>query len=339
MPRISATHSIRILVAGLCVFAIGATAWGQQGAAAQANVDPASESARRPQPAATTMIGTVPEGFVALKLRPGMLLQMEVYGVPEMSAQLRVDAEGNVTVPLGGAIQVNGQTVAQAQALIAKILAEREMIIDPQVVLDVLQYPASHVSVIGEVQIPGQIELLSPRPIAEVLARAGGTTPAAGNEIEIQRRDESGEVKVQHLLLTRDSDQAILDRALVEPGDTVLVHRAGVIYVLGAVNRPGGYLMVNSGSLSVVQAISLAGGEALQASTRWATIVRQSERRIEQIKIPLHKMETGELPAAELQINDALYVPTSGWKTAVMNGSNVLSAAAAASIYSAANRP
>lgn len=97
--------------------------------------------------------------------------------------------------------------------------------------------------------------------------------------------------------------------------------------------------MVNGGSLNVVEAVSLAGGETLLSSTRWAVIVRRQGDDIKQIKVPLQKMEKGEAPTVALQVNDALYVPPSTWKSLVINGSNVLSAAAAASIYAASSHP
>jgi polysaccharide export outer membrane protein len=117
------------------------------------------------------------------------------------------------------------------------------------------------------------------------------------------------------------------------------VHRAGIIYVLGAVNHPGGYLMVNGGTLNVVEAISLAGGETLQSSTRSAVVIRKEGNTFVQLKIDLGKMEKGSAPPTSLQLDDALYIPPSAWKSFVINGSNILSAAAAASIYAATSNP
>lgn len=337
MPRLRARSNTRnfATMASLLIACVGLLA--QQGAAVGAGVEGSDEPEHGALSNATQAIGTVPEGIANLTLIPGALLQMDVYGTPEMSARLRIDAQGEVTVPLIGLVRISGQSVVQAQATIAKALLEHEMLKDPQVNLNLLQYPTRHISVVGEVRTPGAIDLVEQRSLSEVLALAGGITTAAGGEIEVQRANASGQIESQQIALTMD--QRSLGAIAIQPGDTVVVHRAGVIYVLGSVNRPGGYRMVNGGALNVVQAVALAGGEALQASTRWAIIVRQSDRRIEQIRIPLHKMETGELAAAQLQLNDALYIPTSNWKSAMMSGSSVLSAAAAASIYSAANHP
>jgi polysaccharide biosynthesis/export protein len=309
----------------------------QRGAAVLADVDENVLAARRTQPPIAAGVNPVPEGFENLNLSAGSLLQLDVYGIPEMSAQLRIDAEGNVTIPLIGAVRVAGDSVAQAQGAIAKAFTDREILKDPQVILSVLQFPARNISVLGEVQSPGRIQLLGPEPLGDVLALAGGETIAAGNDIEIQHRSAKGETESHHVEYAQGKDPANLQRTLVEPGDTVLVHRAGIIYVLGAVNRPGGYLMVNGGRLNVVQAISLAGGQTLQSSTCCAIVVRRQGSTFVRIKVPLGRMERGDASPVPLEIDDALYVPTSAWKSFVINGSNVISAAASASIYAAAN--
>jgi len=97
--------------------------------------------------------------------------------------------------------------------------------------------------------------------------------------------------------------------------------------------------MVNGGALNVVQAVSLAGGETPEHSTRWAIVVRKQGDNYEQVKVSLDKMEKGLEKPAPLQMNDALYVPASRWKSAIVSGSSILSAAAAASIYAVAANP
>jgi polysaccharide biosynthesis/export protein len=333
-------RNVKALCGLFAFFAFLSVAGAQQGEIPNPSLlESANLSARRPQIPIPTGVNAAPEGFESLKLSPGDLLQMDIFGVPDMSAQLRIDAQGNVSIPLIGSIHIAGSTILQAQNTIAKTLAEAEILRSPQVVLNLLQFSARNISVLGEVQSPGRIQLLAPEPLGNVLAMAGGETVAAGNDIELQHRAPGGATETRHVAYAQGKDPANLQSVLVEPGDTVLVHRAGVIYVVGAVNRPGGYLMVNGGTLNVVQAISLAGGESLQSSTRWAVIVRRKDDGVTQIKIPLGKMEKGEAPPAALQLNDALYVPVSGWKTLVTNGSSILSAAAAASVYATANLP
>lgn len=314
-----------------------ASASGQQTSPiVTSNIDESGAlSTRHTQPQSPTALIPVPEGFENLKLAPGYLLQMDIYGIPEMSTALRIDAQGNVTIPLVGAVHIEGETLPEAQEIIAKALTDREILRSPQVNLNIIQFSTKNISVLGEVQSPGRIQLLTPESLGNVLALAGGETIAAGSDIEIQHQNETGAATSRHLQYIQGSDPAVLQSVTVDPGDTVLVHRAGIIYVLGAVNRPGGYLMVNGGTLNVVQAISLAGSTTLQASTKWAIVVRSQKDGFVQFKVPLGKMESGSATPVQLQLNDALYIPTSNWKAVLVNSSNVLSATAAAAIYRA----
>jgi polysaccharide export outer membrane protein len=284
-----------------------------------------------------TSIGlqAVPEDFDKLLLSPGYLLDMTIYDVPEMSTELRIDSSGFVTIPLIGGVHIEGHTLPEAQALIAQELISKEILKNAQVTLNVLQFAPKNVSVLGEVQSPGRIQLLAPEPLGDVLALAGGETIAAGNDIEIQRTASNGELKTEHVAYKQGGNSSTLRSVEIKPGDSVLVHRAGIIYVLGAVTRPGGYLMVNGGTLSVVQAVSLAGGTTLQASDKWAVVVRRQGTGFVQFKVPLAKIESGNAAPVELQVNDALYIPVSTWKAVLVNGSNVLSAATSAAIYRA----
>ena len=328
-------------LAGLSVLLLGALSpvsglCQQSPALVTANVNAGdSGGMKRPRQLTQAGVAAVPAGFEKLTLAPGYLLDMEIYNTPEMSSQLRIDAKGSVTIPLIGAVHLEGETVPEAQSTIAKLLVDQQILKDPQVTLNILEFASRNISVVGEVQSPGRIELLAPASLEDVLAMAGGETIEAGDEIEVQHPTSTGSLDSHHVEYARGGDSTPLQSTVVEPGDMVVVHRAGIIYVLGAVNRPGGYLMVNGGSLSVIQALSLAGGTTLQASDRWALVVRKQDTGVTQFKVPLSRMETGDSASLQLQPSDALYIPVSTWKAVLINGSNVLSAATSAAIYRA----
>ena len=306
---------------------------GQSSAISAANVDDtAGLSVRRP--ARTNRSATAaPEGFDKLKLTPGSLLQMTIYTVPDMSSELRIDAKGNVTIPLLGEVHIAGDTLPEAQTAIAKQLVEHDLLKAPQVSLNVIEFSGTSISVLGEVESPGRIQLLEPKPLGDVLALAQGESQAAGGEIEIQHRTDDQQFTTRRVNYAQGKDTSLLQSTMVYPGDTVIVHKAGVIYVLGAVTRPGGYMMINGGTLNVSQALSLAGGTSLQAQTKWAMVVRNQGDQYSQFKIPLKRMETGSTPPEQLHLNDVLYVPTSSFKSVMINGSNILGAVSSASIY------
>ena len=173
-------------------------AWNAPALAAQqnapsvaANVDDVTGMSQRRPLVAPTYQGAAtpaPEDISKAQLLPGSLLSMDVYDTPELSGlALRIDQTGDVTIPTLGTVHLAGLTVTQAQEAITKALIKGEILVAPNVKLNVVQFAAEYVSVLGEVQSPGRFQLIAPRSLADVLALAGGETLAAGDDIEIQR--------------------------------------------------------------------------------------------------------------------------------------------------------
>ena len=229
-------RSVMPFVVLLCVLASADVKGQQSPSAITANIaETSSTAARRPATSNEAGLLPVPEGFEKLRLSPGYLLQMDVYDVPEMSTELRIDAKGSVTVPLAGSVHLEGDTVPEAQAAIARVLIDKRILKDPQVTINVLQYSSKSVSVLGEVLNPGRLLLLAPESLEDVIALAGGETISANDDIEIQHPARTAKLSCRHVAYMQSGDPSTLQNIQVEPGDTVLVHRAGVIYVLGAV--------------------------------------------------------------------------------------------------------
>ena len=278
----------------------------------------------------------VPDDFADARITPGYLLSMDVFTVPEFSGlSLRVGPAGDVTIPSAGKVHVGGDTLSEAQAAIAKALVDQQILIAPQVELNVLQFATQSVTVLGEVQRPGRIQMLAPRSLADVLALAGGETVAAGNDIEIQRPDATGSPQLRHITYTQEQSSSRLQGILISPGDSIFVHKAGVVYILGAVTKPGGYLMVNGGALDVLQAISLAGGTTLEAAMGGIKIYRPDDGRYEEIKVPFSKVTKGKEASVELQLNDVLYIPRSRLKTTLVDGSSLVGSSISGILYRA----
>ena len=270
-----------------------------------------------------------PQDFAELKIAPGFLLSIEVYDEPELTTELRVDKSGTVKVPMIGNIQVSGMTLPQASNAIGDALKEKKILVDPQVNLNVEEYAGTEVTILGEVHTPGQSELLAPRPLDDVLALAGGTTEYAGSTVEIRHTGEDGQ---KQLVLHNRASESFKDIS-VAPGDTVTVPRAGIVYVLGGVLRPGGYLMQENGRLDVPQAIALAYGTTMAASVGSMRLIRKkADGTVQEIPIKYHQMVKGEIPPMFLQAEDVIYVPISRVKT-VLSAGLLNSAVSAAVIY------
>ena len=326
---------------GACgIFAAGAswTARAQSNnPSVDANVDDQPTAAqRRPLvPYNQYPLTLAPEDFDKARLAPGTLLTMDVHGIPEFSGlALRVDAKGDVSVPTLGTVHLGDVSVSDAQKLLEGAFVAGEILVAPAVRLSVAQLAPEYVSVLGEVQNPGRYMLIARRSLADVLGLAGGATVAAGDDIEIQHpAAKDGQASVVHVHESAHGATAKLQEVFVSPGDLVTVHRSGVVYVLGAVGRPGGYLMTDSGKLDIYQALSLAGGTSLDAARNGMYIIRPHDEVFETIRVPFSKLASKHQTEIQLRKDDVLYVPRSNWKVTLLDGSAIIGSALNAAIY------
>ena len=277
-------------------------------------------------------LSAVPENFAGLKLGPGFLLGVKVHEDPDFNGAYRIDESGEIQISGAGSVHVGGSTASEAAERIRQILVKSELLVDPRVDVSILEYTSSKVTVLGEVVGPGKYPLLAARNLTEVLALAGGTTPFAGNAIVITHGEPGTEPETVNY--SRGTNVHDVSQAVVHPGDTVDVKRAGIVYVLGAVNRPGGFVMQDNGALNLLQAISLASGTNPTASTRKVFLLRRNKDGSQiQVEIPLGKIFRGEMANLQLHATDIIYVPTSKVKAGLLNTQSLIGATAAASIY------
>jgi polysaccharide biosynthesis/export protein len=269
---------------------------------------------------------------VTLRIAPGDLLHITVFDVPEMTQDVRVSSGGEAQLALIGSIGLAGLTGQEAEEKIAGELRDRKLLLRPQVNVLVKEFASQGVSVIGEVQHPGVYQVLGPRTLLDVISMAGGLTNTADTRITVKRRRASDE-KIIAKLKTDDPESSLANNVQIFPGDLILVPRAGIVYVLGDVNRPGGFVMQDSGKITLLQALAQAGGASKSASLSKAVLMRKSAQGYETTKLHVGQIERGEDSDVELHANDILYVPNNRLKN-VMNGTqNVLSSLGSASIY------
>lgn len=296
--------------------------------AAQAGLRQNSQSAN----AAARAVSMLPDNFGELKLAPGFLITLSVLDDTDLSGNFRIDQDGDLALPILGTVHVGGETASEARTQLQKLLTARQLMREPQVNLDVLEYTVPQVTIVGEVANPGRYPLIVPQKMVDVLALAGGTLITAANEITITSADKNAKPVQVHY--SKATDPKDVENILVDPGDTVQVKRAGIVYILGAVTHPGGYVMQEQGTLSLLQAVSLANGTTLSASIRTVYILRRQADGTEvNLAVPYDKMTHGKRPDLALNATDVVYVPTSKMKSTMVNGSSILAAAMSASIY------
>jgi polysaccharide export outer membrane protein len=166
----------------------------------------------------------------------------------------------------------------------------------------------------GEVARPGVYPLLGARRLFDALSSAGGTTSKAGKIVSITHRDNFGEPQL--ITLSNDPAKSSVGNVEVLPGDTIVVSKAGIVYVVGEVVKPGGFVMENNESLTVLQALALAEGLSRTASANGAKIIRKTPEGLKDVQVPLKKILEGKTTDVAMQGEDVLFVPASAGKNA-----------------------
>jgi polysaccharide export outer membrane protein len=267
-----------------------------------------------------------------LRIGAGDLLDVHIYGAPELSESLRVSNGGDVSMPLIGTVRIAGLTTAQAQNEIERLYVKGAYLRNPHVNILVKEFATQGVSVLGEVTKPGIYPLLGSRRLYDVISEAGGTTTRAGKVISITHRAEPGKPE----LVAISNDPALVARANVDiqPGDTVMVSKSGIVYVTGDVKLPGGFVMEQNENLTVLQAIALAQGLNSTASLKSVRVIRRSGGKLEEIPVELKQIMAAKSPDIALKNEDVLLVPNSASKSAARRSlESIVQVATGVAIY------
>jgi polysaccharide export outer membrane protein len=322
----------------ILVFGFESRIWAQQSAAPPPveNTVPALPAAKPVSQAAsgTTAHGTQPAdssqggssqsssstgligasgGNPSLRLGAGDLLEIGVYNVPELTTKARVGNSGDVYLPLIDYVHVADLTLEEAQTLVEKRLEDGGFVRNPHVTVFLDESASQGVTILGEVGKPGIYPAVGDRRLFDLISAAGGFTPSAGRKVSITRqRNQNSQITVN---LPRNLADDMQDNIEIQPGDTITVPRAPIIYVVGDVGRPAG-LLIDNGTLTVLQALALAGGPNHTAQMGGTRIIRKGPTGMTETRVPLKKMLEAKAPDITLQADDILFVPLSGARVA-----------------------
>lgn len=265
-----------------------------------------------------------------LKLGAGDLIDVNVYNVPELTTKARVGNSGDIYLPLIDYVHVGDLTVEEAQRMIEKRLADGSFVRNPHVTIFVDESTSQGVTMLGEIGRPGIYPDVGDHKLYAMISQAGGFTQAAARKVSIARRNQTESINLD---LPRNLADDLSKDVEVLPGDTILVPRAPIIYVVGDVGRPSG-LLVDNGTLTVLQALALAGGTNKTAKMGGVRIIHKGPTGLSEQEVPLKKMLRAQAPDITLQADDILFVPVSGAKAvAGATFGAALSLATAVSIY------
>lgn len=154
------------------------------------------------------------------QVQPGDIIEISVWKEPDLSKELLVPPDGNLSFPLIGHLKAQGYTVQQLQAEIAQKLST--YIPQPSVTVTLLKAAGNLYYVVGKVNRPGQYPMVGPTSVLQALSMAGGmTTYASENAIRIIRKGEPQAIRFRYSDL--EDGESLDQNILLESGDVVLV--------------------------------------------------------------------------------------------------------------------
>jgi polysaccharide biosynthesis/export protein len=241
---------------------------------------------------------------------PGDFLEIAEYHTPEFHSTVRVSADGTVTLPLVGDVMLAGMDDEAAARAIEAALIAKGMLLHPLVSVLVTGYSGQDVSVLGEVTHPGVYPYTVHHRLLDLLSAASGLSANAGRLVNVFHQ---GDPKTLHPVVLDPSgtDTSSDHNPELSPGDTVQVSRAGLVYVVGDVIRPGGFAVDPVQGLTVVQALSLAWGPSQNAAVGKVLLIREQKGGRTMIALNVRRMLHGQDPDQPVQDRDILYVPDS----------------------------
>lgn len=297
--------------------------------ASQTSSVQAAERSDNPAPPEVRTISQ-PQGAAAAAytIGPADLVDVTVYGVPELSIQTRVEADGKIQLPIIGAIVAAGKTQMALEREVAAILADG-FLVNPQVTVQIKEYRAHGILILGQVLNPGLYHLDEPTSIIEAIAMAGGLTPGAADEVILQRdakhsAGREGDGSKRELIkvdITGVLQKGETDRNLaVAGGDVIQVpeRQRQVFYVVGAVNAPGSYELPRYNRdkpFLLSQALSQAGGPSKVAKMKKGRILRfHAGGPRQDLEIDFKEVFHGKAEDIAIRPDDVLFIPSSGLK-------------------------
>lgn len=251
-----------------------------------------------------------PPSAPPIAIGSGDLVEVALFDAPELSGRFRVDDKGNIQVPLVGSIHVQGLTAEQAAKLIQQRYVGAE-ILKPessQATVFIEEYANQGITISGEVKAPGVYPALGVRMLNDVVTAAGGVTITAASKVIITHRNDP-----EHPVTVEYNPTAltpVIPQVQILPGDSILIPRAGMVYIVGAVIKPGAYVLDGRNTLTVEQAMALAGGGGHAAKLQKAELVRTlPDGRKVMIDLAVDQIFTGKSPDVALKDQDILFVP------------------------------
>jgi polysaccharide export outer membrane protein len=263
-------------------------------------------------------------------LGPGDRIRVDVLDLPELIArETAIGADGAISLPHVGRIQAEGLT---ADGLEQRIEVElSELMFDPRASVSVVELASRPVYVLGAVREPGALQMRGRMRLLEALSLAGGLSEDSGHSLTVTRRIERGpvalpgaaadpkggytmvEIPIEPLVSSR-SPESNLE---LMPDDVISIAKADLVYVVGHVEKAGGFVLKERETVTALKALALAGGLRPHAAPKRAKIIRREspDAEPEEVSVDLKAILDGKSADIALSPEDVFFIPKSGAKS------------------------
>ncbi|HZP05006.1 MAG TPA: polysaccharide biosynthesis/export family protein [Terracidiphilus sp.] len=267
----------------------------------------------QPNGPATNSGHPLAEGQVAMPaaIGPGDWVEVSEYHTPEFHSAQRVSSTGTMTLPMIGEVKLSGMDEQGAAHAIEAELRSKGILLHPLVSVVVTFSAGQDVTVLGEVMRPGIYPYGFHHRLLDLISAASGLAPDAGRLVNVIHRDDPKKPHPVVLDAVGTEAAASDHNPELNPGDTVQVSRAGLVYVVGDVIRPGGFPVDPAQKLTVVQAVSLAWGPTQNAAPGKAVLIREQESGRTLTALNLKRLLRGQDPDQPVRDGDIIFVPNS----------------------------
>jgi polysaccharide export outer membrane protein len=249
-------------------------------------------------------------------LSAGDLISIRVFEQADYTPEVRLSADGSVLLPLIGTVDLNGKTISQAERIVEQRLTEAQIYRSPQVTIQLVEGPNQVSTVIGEVH--AVVPIVGSRRLLDVLATAGGLPATASHVITISRPGVAEPLIVD---LGTDPLHSGLANIPIFAGDTIIISRIGVVYMVGAFKSPGIIPLTQYSPLTLMQATALSGGLNFSGKYDDVRLIRTFGDHRTVVKLDIQRVLHGKDPDPILQANDIVFIPDSALKASISNGS------------------
>lgn len=243
------------------------------------------------------------------RLGEGDQLTVSVWNRPELTGKHLVGPDGRITVPIAGTLKVSTMTREEAGHSVSKKLSN--FYTNPIVTLGVDTYQSNRIIILGRVLNPGVVQFDRPPTLLEALARSG-SLPVLDKQATLTRcaivrgRDRMLWVDLKRLL--NQGDLAYNIR--LKPNDLIYIPDSSdtMVYVMGAVQKPGAYRLTPD--MSLLDALAQAGGPNEDANTDEVSVYRPSKDAVQ--TFPMKDLLRNGGRNYSLEEGDVIYLNKTG---------------------------